>query len=91
LNTDMACVGYVLSSTYRIKVMETLKGKFKTPTQIANDIDIRTNHISNVLRELKTHNLIVCVNEEARKGRIYKLTRYGNKIMKIIEDRDREV
>lgn len=39
--------------------------------------EIRTNHISKVLSELKNEELVVCINEEARKGRLYKLTDDG--------------
>ena len=47
-------VGYVISSTYRVKVVKSLSKGDMIPTQIANDSDIRTNHISKVLAELKT-------------------------------------
>ena len=81
-------VGYVLSSGYRAKVMRTLEdGQYKTPTQIAKDCEIRPNHISNVLRQLKDNNLVVCINEEVRKGRIYTLTKFGVKVMNHIDER----
>ena len=55
-----------------------MKIKFwKTPTKISEESGIRSNHVSKVLNELKSKNLIVCINEEARKGRLYKLTEEG--------------
>ena len=52
---------------------------------IANKSDIRTNHISNVLTQLKNHGLVVCLNEEARKGRLYKLTERGDFVLKNLD------
>ena len=78
-------VGYVLSSKYRTKVMKSLKDDSKIPSQIARDSDIRQNHISNILRQLKEHELVECLNPEFRKGRIYRLTDNGNEIVKKLE------
>ena len=50
------------------------------PKQIAEYSDILPNHISKVLRELSDNNLIVCINPESRKGRLYKLTPFGNNV-----------
>jgi len=77
--------GYVEASNYRTKVVQTLGDKVMTPTAIAKKSNIRTNHISNVLTQLKGYNIVICLNEEARKGRLYKLTEKGKKINKDIE------
>ena len=71
---------YVSISSYRAKSVKALmKGK-KTPTNIAKDSGIRLNHISNVLRELKECNVVVCLNEENKKNRFYELTELGQEI-----------
>ena len=59
---------YVNISTYRVKTVKALKDEVKTPTQIAKDAGIRTNHISKVLKELKKTGIAECVNPERRKG-----------------------
>lgn len=71
---------YVNISTYRVKTVKALKDDVKTPTQIANDAGIRTNHISKVLKELKETGVAECINPEMRKGRIYRLTSLGEEI-----------
>ena len=76
--------GYVISSTYRSKSLKTLKDEDKTPTQIAHDAGIKVNHISKVLTELKEKNLVVCINENKRKNRIYQLTELGKEITDIL-------
>lgn len=72
-------------SKYRKKVMVTLAEDTKMPTQIARDSDIRVNHISKVLAELKSHELIECINPEVKKGRLYRLTEKGDDLMKNLE------
>ena len=74
-------ISYVQISKYRTKVMKSLEGDVKIPTAIANDSGIRTNHISKVLGELKDHELVECINPEVRKGRLYRLTDKGEKII----------
>ena len=68
----------------RTKVIKSLNKAPQMPTKIAKDIGIRPNHISMTLNQLKNKQLIKCINEEARKGRIYKLTEKGEEIHKII-------
>ena len=78
-------ISYVNISKYRTKVMKSLDGEVLIPSQIAKDSEIRTNHISKVLSELKAHELVECINPEVRKGRLYRLTDLGKVIVKKIE------
>lgn len=78
-------MSYVQISKYRTKVVKALDGETKIPTQIARDSDIRPNHISKVLSELKAHELVECINPEARKGRLYRLTDKGDELVKNLE------
>ena len=68
---------YVETSTYRLRVMKSMEGTPKTPTNIARDSKIRPNHISNTLKQLKSKKLVECMNENMRKGRLYRLTDTG--------------
>lgn len=74
-------IDYVKNSQYRIKVMKSLDGEVKIPSKIANDAEIFQNHISNTLRQLKEHELVECINPEVKKGRLYRLTDKGEKIV----------
>ena len=71
---------FISISSYRTKALKALESENKTPTQIANDSDIRMSHISNVLKELKDCGAAECINEEERKNRIYRLTPLGRDI-----------
>ena len=57
-------ISFVEISTYRTKVMKSLRESYNVPTGIAKDVDLNTNHVSNV-------------NPEVRKGRLYRLTEKG--------------
>ena len=74
-------VGYIQVSTYRTKVMKSLDGEVKIPSQIAKDTDIMQNHMSATLKQLKEHELVECINPEVRKGRLYRLTDKGEKLI----------
>ena len=76
-------IEYVKRSKYKLKVMKTLDGKVKIPSEIANDAEIFQNHISNTLRQLREHGLIECINPEVKKGRLYRLTDKGEELVKI--------
>lgn len=78
-------ISYVNISKYRAKVMKSLDGEVLIPTQIAKNSGIRTNHISKVLGELRAHELVECINPEARKGRLYRLTDKGDEVVKNLE------
>jgi len=78
-------ISYVNISKYRTKVMKSLDGEVLIPSQIAKNSEIRTNHISKVLSELKAHELVECINPEVRKGRLYRLTETGEDVVKNLE------
>lgn len=65
--------------------MKSLDGEVLIPSQIARNSGIRTNHILKVLSELKAHELVECINPEARKGRLYRLTEKGEDIVGNLE------
>ena len=82
---------YVQLSKYRERTLKTIGDEIKIPSKIANDSNIRMNHISNVLRQLKDRNIVECINEDARKGRLYRLTPTGKKILKSIEKDEKKI
>ena len=81
----LSLAAYVIMSSYRERALITLHdNKVMTPTYIAENCKVRTNHISKTLGELKENGLVVCINEEAHKGRLYKLTELGEEIYQIL-------
>ena len=78
-------IGYVKISPIRMKTLKSLKTEFLMPSEIARTTGLRTTQISNALSDLKEKNLVICMNETAKKGRIYQNTPLGLEILKRIE------
>lgn len=87
LNRDdmLVLAAYVVSSTYRKKALQVLgDNEVMTPKGIAGCCNVSTNHISNTLSELKEKELVVCINPEMKKGRLYKLTSLGSEVLDFV-------
>lgn len=74
---DEKTIKYVNRSKYRTRTLRAIGDDIKMPKEIARDSGILQNHISNVLRELKDKDLVECLNPDARKGRLYRLSDDG--------------
>jgi len=70
----------VIASRNKRGIILVLYDRILTPSDIAEELDIRINHISKYLTELKNRKLVVCLNENSRKGRLYQLTELGKQI-----------
>lgn len=77
-------LGYVKVSSNRTKTLKSLDKDIKMPSEIARDINIKTSQVSAALSDLKGQGLVVCLNEEVRKGRLYKSTELGLKIIEFL-------
>lgn len=75
-----------MASTYRLGVLQYIGNGVKIPSDIARTIGVRTNHISNVLSDLKENGLVVCLNENAHKGRLYKNTELSLQILEYLKE-----
>jgi len=78
-------IGFVKISEQRQKIMKDLKDKLKIPTEIAKSTNMSVSEVSRSLRTLKDREIVVCLNENKRVGRVYTLTDKGKKILKTIE------
>ena len=73
----VTAISLLKSSEYRLKIVKAIGKDTITPSEIAKKIGIRLNHVSTFLKELKENNLVKCLNEDTRKGRLYELTELG--------------
>lgn len=85
----LSLLGYIMASSYRLSVIKYIGKGVKIPSDIAREVGVRTNHISNVLADLKSHNLVVCLNEDAHKGRLYKNTDLALEILDYIKEMEK--
>lgn len=80
-------IGFIKISPHRMQTLKVLKDNYLMPSEIARLTDMRTTQASSALTDLKKKNLVVCLNETAHKGRIYKNTELGMEILDIIENK----
>ena len=80
-NEMLGLVAYVKIYSYRLKTVMSLYDSDKTTSQIAKDTGIRINHISTVLKKLKELGIVVCLNEDDKRNRIYQLTPVGRRVV----------
>jgi DNA-binding MarR family transcriptional regulator len=79
-------VSYVISSSYRVTVLQRLADSPATPSRIATDTDRAITHVSRALQGLREHDLVeLLVSEERQKGRVYGITEHGETIWETIE------
>lgn len=78
-------IGFIKISSTRYKTLQTLKTDFLMPSEIAKVTDLTPTQVSLALHDLKEKNLVKCMNENAKKGRIYKSTSLGLESLKMIE------
>ena len=78
-------IGFIRASQYRGEILKILNEDMKIPTEITNNIKIRVSTVSNTLNDLKKYELIRCLNENAKKGRLYEITPYGEDILNYID------
>ncbi|MDR2624348.1 MAG: ArsR family transcriptional regulator [Methanobrevibacter sp.] len=77
-------IGWVKLSRHRKKVIIDLSDKLKIPTEISKSTGLSKSEVSRVLRDLKEKDIVICLNEESHRGRIYCLTDVGSEILKHI-------
>jgi len=77
-------LAFVRSSKHRENIILSIGYGIKIPTELAKNIDISSKHISKYLGELKDNNIVVCLNEQDKRGRLYKLTPIGKEILEYL-------
>ena len=78
-------ISYIKRSKNRLKVIYIIGDSFKMPSEIAEEMNLRINQISAILSDLKKENIVVCINEEEKTGRLYQLTPEGKEAYNIIK------
>lgn len=79
-------ISFLKAGKYRIKVIQDIENKIKTPKEISKSAEIPMRETSRALGELKKRKFVIVLDESAKKGRLYKLTEKGKKSLKIIQE-----
>lgn len=82
---DWKKFGYILASSYRKKIVLSLKEDAKTPKQISLELELHLSHVSSTLKDLTRMDIIKCLTLDLRKGKLYGLTGIGEEIVKKLE------
>ena len=86
MSDDWGIVGYVVSSKYRVLVLQRLIESPAPPSTIAEDMNSPVSHVSRALQELRSRDLVdLLVPESRKKGRIYGVTEKGSAVWETIE------
>ena len=80
-------LGYVLASKYRRDIMLTLAEGEKTPKEIARKTGFYLSHVSSTLSQLESQGLVTCLTPKLRRGRLFGLTKSGEKIINELQRR----
>ena len=81
-------IAYVLASEHRKNIILYLDDEMHTPKQIGDAINVRTNHISNLLAQLRKKELVYCATPNIRKGKLYSITDDGKEVLKYIKKQE---
>jgi len=76
---------FVISSNHRQSILKEVYEKPRTPSELAEELDLSMSHISNLLKELKKEEIVECITPEKKKGRLYELTDTGEWIVKRLD------
>ena len=66
------------------KVLRSLNNSIKMPSKISKDTEISIHHVSRYLKQLKEKQLVICLNEDYKQGRLYKITKLGKEVLEHI-------
>lgn len=67
-------ISFIKKSNSRKTILEYLSTGVKMPSEISKKYNMQMSHVSRCLKELKDKQLVECLNEDAKKGRLYRLT-----------------
>ena len=84
--TYIEAFAYVKRSKNRQEVIQILAKGRKTPTDIVEEMDVRFSLISRALAELKDKDIVECINEQEKVGRLYRLTDIGMQISEELQN-----
>jgi len=74
-------ISFIKSSGYRYKIIKSINSELKMPSEISKETNIRLNHVSACLKDLKEKGLIECLNNDTKKGKLYRLTKLGKDVI----------
>ena len=84
---DMSIISFLARSNKRVQILKSLSQGDKIPSFISKEIDDSSHHVSKYLTSLKEKGLIICLNEEDKRFRFYRITAKGKYYLEIFENK----
>jgi len=85
-DSEKIIIEFIELSKNRKKVFMALERETLKPTDISKKTGIHRNNVSRTLSQLREKELIRLLNPENKRGRLYELTEYGEKILNLMKD-----
>lgn len=78
---DWESIGVVKASHHREKIVKILGSEGpKTPGDLKNRLSVHFSQASFLIKVLVDNGIIVCLNPTRKRGRLYGLTKTGNRV-----------
>lgn len=91
LSSDIDFISWIKRGKTRLFVFSNLKENIMPSELVSllsnNDVRKSSSHyaeVSRALAELKSQKLVVCLNPKSKTGKLYKLSKLGEKIKRLI-------
>ncbi len=79
-------IGYLLGSPTSLEILKCLDSKSPlAPLQISKEIDVAQSNVSTKLGHLVKRNIVECMNPDAHKWRLYRITKEGKMLLNEVE------
>lgn len=79
-----SAIGFLKISETRQKILNCIGDDFMMPSEIASKTGLGTTQVSNSLADLKSRQLVECINNDDKKGRLYEITSTGKEVLSYI-------
>ena len=83
---SMSIVSFLARSDKRVQILKSISETAKIPSAISKEIGDSSHHVSKYLTSLKEKELVICLNEEDKRFRFYRITAKGKYYLEIIEN-----
>lgn len=78
---DRLFLRFINRSSYRVKILNCIGDGYKIPSVIAAETGLLRNHVSVGLQRLIGLGLVRCLNPDAKRARVFRLTDKGLKFL----------
>lgn len=79
-------ISFVNASKVRFAILVHVKDKARTPSELANSLEIHISRVSQILKELSDEGLIKCLTPNRRKSKLYSITNTGKDVLAKIHE-----